>query len=227
MAAASKMITDESKLTLANSVKSKHTQINQLKDELDADKASLSEYSKGIFIEDISKPIPEVLGNHEYHTAEGTVTVNFKVAGRAPKVINERPAADIIREKFGAETDKLFIIEDDVKVIAPENTLRAQACEHPELFGISLRPLTHEQMMRLVVEHPDFLTVSVIDPKQYAVIYPGSVEKTPMATFKAGFIESLGKLSDVVRKNVRGLMKAILPNVIQIAVKCGNSNKKG
>jgi hypothetical protein len=227
MAAASKMITDESKLTLAKTIKDKHTQINQLKDELDADKASLTEYSKGIFIEDLSKTIPEVIGNHEYHTSEGAVTVNFKVVGRAPKEINSRPAATVIREKFGAETDKLFIIDDDVKVIAPETALRAQACEHPELFAIALKPLTHEQTMRLVMEHPDFLTVSVIDLKQYAVIYPGSVEKTPMATFKAGFIESLGKLSDIAKKNVRGLMKAILPNVIQVAVNCGNRNKKG
>ena len=226
MAAASKMITDESKLALALAIKDTHTQINQLKDGLDANKAELSEYSKGIFIEDISKAIPEVIGNHEYHTSDGTVTVNFKVVGRAPKEINNRPSAEIIREKFGAETDKLFMIEDDVRILAPETALRAQACEHPELFAISLKPLTHEQTMRLVMEHPDFLTVSVVDPKQYAVIYPGSVEKTPMATFKAGFIESLGKLSDIAKKNVRGLMKAILPNVIQVVVNCGNRNKK-
>lgn len=226
MAAASKMITDESKLALALSIKDTHTQINQLKDGLDANKTELSEYSKGIFIEDISKTIPEVIGNHEYHSSDGTVTVNFKVVGRAPKEINSRPSAEVIREKFGAETDKLFMIEDDVRVLAPETALRAQACEHPELFAVSLKPLTHEQTMRLVMEHPDFLTVSVVDPKQYAVIYPGSVEKTPTATFKAGFIESLGKLSDIAKKNVRGLMKAILPNVIQIAVNCGNRNKK-
>jgi len=226
MAAASKMITDESKLALALAIKDTHTQINQLKDGLDANKIELSEYSKGIFIEDISKTIPEVIGNHEYHTSDGTVTVNFKVVGRAPKEINNRPSAEIIREKFGAETDKLFMIEDEVRVLAPETALRAQACEHPELFAISLKPLTHEQTMRLVMEHPDFLTVSVVDLKQYAVIYPGSVEKTPTATFKAGFIESLGKLSDIAKKNVRGLMKAILPNVIQVVVNCGNRNKK-
>jgi len=227
MAAVSKLIRDENKIALAKMIKDQHTQINQLKDDFDANKASLSEYSKGIFVEDISKAVPEMNGNHEYHTSEGTVTVNFKIAGRAPKEINGRPAAEIIQEKFGTEVDKMFVIDNDIRVLAPDNTQRAQACEHPELFAISLKPdLTHEQRMRLVAEHPDFLTVSVIDPKQYAVVYPGSIEKTPTATFKPGFIEALGKTNDMIKKNVRGLMKAILPNVIQIAVKCGNASKK-
>jgi hypothetical protein len=226
MSANSKVISDVQKIALAKLVKEEHTQINQLKDTLEANKKSLAEYSKGVFVEDLSKPLPEVIGNHEYHTTEGTVTVNFKVTGRAPVQINGRPSAEVIKEKFGLDTDKLFEIGDDVEVTAPETTLRAQAVEHPELFTISLRPLTHEQMMRLVMEHPDFLTVSVVDLKAYATVYPASVQKTLTATFKSGFIESLGKVSDVVKKNVRGLVKAILPNVVQVVVNCGNRSKK-
>lgn len=226
MAAPSKVISDVEKIDLAKEIKAQHTQINQLTDMFEVNKKTLSEYSKNLFIDDLSKDMPEVFGNHEFHTSEGTVTVNIKVTGKAPLEINGRPSAEIIREKFGAETDKLFVITDDVKINTEEPTLRAQACEHPELFQISLKPLTHEQMMKLVMEHPDYLTVSVVDPQQYAVIYPTAVTKTPAASFKTGFIETLGKTSDVVKKNTRALMKAILPRVVQIVVTCGNRNKK-
>ena len=226
MSANSKVIDRADLVTLASTIKTQHTQINQLKDDFETNKEALSTASKNLFIEDISKAVPEYTGNHEYHTAEGTVTVNFKVTGKAPKEINSRPSAEIIREKFGADTDSLFEIQNSVTITADDTRLRAQACEHPELFQISLKPLTHAQMMQLVVEHPDYLTVSVVDPTQYATVYPGFVTTSPVATFKTGFIEAIGKIDEVVKKNAKGLLKAILPAVIQTAVNCGNRSKK-
>jgi hypothetical protein len=227
MAAQSKIISDAAQIALAQTIKSQHTTLETLKDMFETNKAQLSAYCKDVFIEDIAKDIPEVNGNHELHTTEGTVTVNFKVTGRAPKEINNRPARDVIREKFGDEAmDKMFLTEDDIEILADEATLRTHLAEHPELFTVSLKPLSHQQMLSMLLAYPSLFNVSVVDTKQYATIYPASVKKTPMVAFKAGFIEQLGKVSDAVRKNVRGLMKAILPNVIQVAVKCGNSSKK-
>jgi hypothetical protein len=234
MAASSRVIDNEEKLTLANTIKQQHTQIAELTDEIESNKAILAAYSKEVFMQDVGQSIPLVNGNHDYHTSEGTLTVNFKIVGkllnrvtREPLIINERPAAEIIAEKFGAETDKLFVIESDVKVTSDEATRRSQIVEHPELFQIALNPLTHEQMTRLMIEHPDYVTVLVPDPKAYGVVYPACVEKgLPVASFKAGFLEKFGKLNDVVRKKAGGLMKALLPNVIQTTVNCGNTSKK-
>jgi hypothetical protein len=226
MSADSKVIDKKSAIELAATIKEQHTQLNQLKDDLETNKDSLSAISKNLFIEDLGKDIPEVVGNHEYHTPSGTVTVNFKVTGRTPKEINGRPAAEIFREKFGTDTDKLFEIQDELTVTADEIRLRAQACERPDLFSVSLKPLTLDQLKQLVIEHPDYLAVTVTDLKRYGDIYPAYCTKTPTVSFKAGFIEALGKLSDVVKKNVRGLIKAVLPNVVQTAVNCGNRSKK-
>jgi hypothetical protein len=235
MAAASRIINDEEKLALALKIKQQHAQIAQLTDEIELNKQALSLYSQDLFLADAGKEIPEVNGNHDYHTTEGTLTVNFKITGkllnkvtREPLIVNDRPAAELLREKFGAETDKLFSIDSDVKVISEESTRRSQIVEHPELFQIALNSLTHEQMTRLMIEHPDYVTVLVPDPKAYGTVYPACVQKgLPVASFKAGFLEKYGKLSDVVRKKAGGLVRALLPGVIQATVNCGPTSKKG
>ena len=226
MSAKSKIVAQSELVSLAATVKRQHTELNQLKDQFEANKKSLAEASKGIFLEDIQKKDAEYLGNHEYHTSDGTVTVNFKIAGSAPKEINNRPAADVLREKFGAAADDLFDIESIYDVTADDSILRAQAAEHPELFQVALRPLTHAEMMQLIIQHPGFVQLSCVNPEAYARIYPEHVEARSVVSFKGGFIETLGKVEEAVRKSAKGLLKAILPNVVQTAVNCGNRSKK-
>lgn len=214
---------------LALLIQQQHTQIAQLTDGLKANKARLTEVSMRVFKADLDKDIPEVNGNHEFHTDSGTVTVNYKIPATAhtPKEIKGRPASEVLRERFGTSTDELFEIGDTVEVLTDERVLRTQAREHPELFRISLKEeLTHQQLMQLVAAHPSMLTVQVTDPQQYARIYPDHVNKTPTVSFKAGFLETLGKLDNVIKRAVKGLLRVMLPEVVQTAVVVGNRSKK-
>lgn len=220
----SSKVIDDSFVSLAETIKGQHTQINQLKDTFETDKDKLSSHSKELFLKDISEG--DIVGNHEYHTTDGTVTVNFKINGRPLTEINGKPAINILRDKFKESVDELFSQDTRIKVTPDEPKLRSQACAHPECFDIGLKPLTHEEKMRLVAEHPDWITVQVTDLERYAEVYPACVEKETSVNFKQGFIESLSKLDTVVRKSAAGLLKALLPDVLQTAVNCGNRSKK-
>ena len=202
-------------------IRRNNAEITRLNAALTQDKKALSETSKKIFEADLSKETPDIFGNHEFHTDDGTVNTNYKIVGRPLSVINGEPAGTVLKAKFGMDAyTQIFNDVSDIKVTAEQVALRAQITEHPELFTVTLNQLTHEQRLNLIRKLPDLVSVVVVDPKAYAEVYSGSVEKTPAIDFKEGFIELLGKLPEVVKKNARGILKAMLPQVVQIAVGC-------
>lgn len=213
--------------TLAEEIKSLHTEISQKTDTMDTDKKELGAKSKSYFFKDLTKDEPEVVGNHEYHLDSGDkVTVNFKVEGKPFEQINGKPAYDVLQSFLKEHTDTLFGKQDAIQVTAPEFKLKGQACDHPELFEIGLKPLTHDQKMQLVKEHPDWVGVIVTDVPKYAEIYPADVDKKTFVSYKTGFVEALTKLDTIVRKSSKGLLKALLKDTLKPAVLCGNRSKK-
>jgi len=212
-------------MTLATLIKEQNKQLAELQSGFESNKKRLSEISMGIFLADLHKEIPEVIGNHDYLTPDGKVSVNFKITGSAPKLISGKSAAEVLRNKFHECTDDLFEITEEIELTSIDETLRAQAKEHPEMFSIVLRPLTTAQMMHMIEQHSDYVTVAVRrtpdNLKQYAEAYPGSVIKTPEVSFKKGFIEALEKIPDVAKKSVQKLICALLPEVTKSAVQPG------
>jgi hypothetical protein len=212
-------------MTLASLIKQQNIQLAELLSGFEANKKRLSEISMGIFLADLHKEIPEIIGNHDYLTTSGKVSVNFKITGSAPKLISGKPAAEVLRNKFRETTDDLFDIKEEIEICESYDTLREQVKEHPEMFSIALRPLSAAQMMHMIEQHPDYLTVAVKltqdNLKQYAEAYPDSVIKTPEVSFKKGFIEALEKIPDVAKKSVQKLICALLPEVTKSAVQPG------
>jgi hypothetical protein len=234
MAAASKVVTPETTTpalaneakTLAALIKQQHIQIKELSNGFVVNKKRLAEISSKVFVDDLSKDIPEVYGNHEYETEAGNVSVNFKITGPSPKEINGKPAAEIIREKFKETTDDLFEIGDVVTVTADEPLLFAQAIDHPEMFQVALKPeVTHADMIQLISAYPEMFRVSVIQTpenlKKYAEVYPDTSTKTSVVHFKKGFIEALSKIPDVAKKSVRTFIMKLLPLVAKPSVYAG------
>jgi hypothetical protein len=212
---------------LAEDIKGLHTEISKKTDVLDTDKKILGSKSKDFFFIDVTKNEPEIVGNHEYHIEGGDkVTVNFKVGGKPFEQINGEPAYDILKGYFKEHTEDLFGKEDAIKVTAPDFRLLSQACDHPEIFDLSLKLLTHDQKMQLVKEHPEWVTVTVTDVTKYAEVYPADVDKKTYVTFKNGFIETLSKVDTIIKKAASGLIGALLKDTLQASVVCGNRSKK-
>ena len=213
--------------TLVTEIKRRHTLINQETDLMEADKKTLGTISTEVFLQDLEKDTPEVLGNHEHHLGDqGTLTVNFKLKGRPLTEINKQPAAKVIKDLFKEHSDKLFSFDKSHAVQAEEGALRAQACEHPECFDITLKALTHEQKMRLVAEHPEWVTVSVTDINKYAELYPSHVVTTEAVNVNNGFIETVGTIEPTVLKSTRKFLSKLLKPMLTTAVNCGNKSKK-
>jgi hypothetical protein len=221
-------ITHDKAQALAESIKKRHVLINQETDKMETEKKELGAISTEIFIQDLGKEKPEVLGNHEYHLSpeQGTVTVNLKVKGRPITEINKKPAGDIVRGLFQEHADKLFSFDKAFEVLTDESTLRGQATEHPECFDIALKPLTHEQKMKLVAEHPDWVAVAITDVKKYADLYPAHVTTKESVSVNNGFIEIAGTMEAVVLTKARKFLSTLLKPMIQTAVVCGNKSKK-
>lgn len=212
---------------IAEEIKALHSDISKKTDTLNTDKKELGAKSKEFFFSDLTKDEPEVVGNHEYHLDSGDkVTVNFKVEGKPFEQINGQPAYDVLQSFLKEHTDTLFGKQDAIQVTAPEEKLREQACNHPELFEIGLKPLTHDQKMQLVKEHPDWIGVVLTDVTKYAEVYPADVSKKTFVSYKSGFVEALSKMDTIVRKSSKGLLKALLKDVLKPAVLCGNRSKE-
>ena len=214
-------------MVLAADIKTLHTQISEKTDTLETDKKELGAKSKDFFLHDLVKDEPEVVGNHEYPLPSGgKVTVNFKVDGRPFEQINGSPAYGVLQGYLFEHTSSLFDKQDSIKVTAPDIKLIGQACDHPELFDIGLKPLTYDQKLQLVKEHPEWVTAVITDVDKYAEVYPADVKKKTFVSYKTGFVEALTKLDTVIRKSSKHLLKALLKDTLKPAVICGNRSKK-
>lgn len=224
----SKYVTEFDKVSrLAYMIKRRHRLINQQQDLIKRDKEQIVQTSTDLFMSDINKDVPELIQNHEYHTKDGTVTVNFKLQSRPMTMIKDMPADVYLKENFGDDVyPKLF-----KETITPEvtSTLQErieQAKERPEQFGVSLRgDLTPEEVRKIVKLCPECLTVFPKNMDEYAVIYPNSVKKEVSVKAVGGFIEAVDKLSGVVKTRVKKFLVSFIKPALTAAVLCGNASK--
>lgn len=218
----------ESVISLAASIKKRHTLIATEQEQLDTEKKELCRISTDIFFNDVEeKFIPDIFGNHEYHIPEDIVSVNFKMASKPFNQIDKKSANDYLKDKFGEETyKKLFDETDTYTVAASETDIISQAGRHPELFRIALRDdLDIEALKALVIEHPELVTVQVRDVNGYAEAYPGHVEKITTVKVKKSFLNKCEGLGGDILKKTRSVLKTLLRASISTAVICGNATK--
>lgn len=213
--------------TLVKDVRENHTKANELKLEGEKKKQELREVSTKVFFNDVSKPtVPDLRSSHEYQTSAGIVRVSFKVAARPLTQINDRPAGETLTEIFKEHTDKLFDTSSEHTVTADDATLLKQAQDHPELFGIGLKALTHQEVMVLIANHPEMVAVAVRDPDGYAKIYPNYVKTETTMSVKNGFIEAVDKLEGSIKQAARGFLEIFLKPFLEPAVVIGNNADK-
>lgn len=213
---------------LATSINKNHVEISKRQEQLDHDKAKLSDISKAIFTGDLNGAIPALYGNHEYHVPDDIVSVNFKLSVAPISEINKKPADSFLKSRFGEEAyKKCFTEKKGYKSTADAVKQLEQAKSHPELFRVSLRPdLEPEDLRKILEAVPDKVVVQVSNPEQYAKAYPGDVETETKVAIKGGFLEKVAKLDENIRKKVAKVLKAIIAPNVYTAILCGNAAKK-
>lgn len=211
---------------LARVIKERYKHVQIESDQLEEDKKELAGISKEVFFEDLGKD--DIHNNHDYYTeGDDRVRVNFKVKSRPITEISKKPAGDFLKGQLGEYFDKLFTESNSRTITASQDELRSQAVDHPECFGIQLKKtLTHEDLYKLVSEHPDWVEVHVSDDEKYSEIYPEHVNTETTVIPKGKFIESAEKMEPTLKTKVRGLMKAFLEPTIAPAVLVGQRSHK-
>ncbi len=213
---------------LAASIKTHHTEIAAAQEQIDTEKKDIVGTSKGIFFGDLEngEEAPVVVGNHEYHTEDGIVRVNFKVMGRPMTDINKKPADEVLKTQVGEEAyQKLF---QETKTHTPGATTQKmfqQAQGHPELFTIRLTELGVDQQAQLVQEHPDWLVISIKDPDKYAETYPDCTVSTTTVKVKGNFLDKVAALDGALRTKLRKFLVSFLKPTLNPVVVCGNASK--
>lgn len=226
----------ERAIELARSVKARHTSIAIEQEQFNKEKKELTDLSKGIFFDDLTeRATPQLHGNHEYHTPEGILSVNFKVSGspvedakiKRGATTEEVPAATYLRDKLGDEYyGKLFSEQPSYTVTASETVLCDHATKRPELFRVELKPdIPPEVLAKLITEFPDYVTVAVTDIDQYTKVFPDHVTKTVKVKVCPRFIEQCSKLPEEALKKARTLLKGLLTPRVSTAVNCGEAAK--
>lgn len=210
---------------LVVSIKQRHTTVTQETDKINAEKKELVEISTGLFFEDLENEQPGIFGNHEYHTNDGTVRINFKVRTASMDQINDQPAKHVLESEFGRYYPKLFNEDVARTVSADQPTLRKQAQGTPNLFDVRLKPLQPADLMKLVEEHPDWVELGVPDVEAYQKAYPGDVAEHATVRVKNGFLEALSKVPIPLLQKAREFLKTFLKPALQPAVVCGNRSQ--
>jgi len=213
--------------SLVSEIKRLHTLINETEETIDQKKKEIKKISTDIFFKSIDEPeIPEFNSSHEFHTPEGVIRVSYKVKARPLTEINGKPAEEITDTLFKEHAEKLFSKESEYTVKSDDNTQRKQACEHPEVFRITLKDLTVEQLSKLIIEHPEYLTVNITNLEKYAEIYPEHVDKTTTIKINNGFLDTVDKIDGILKVKARKFIVALLKPTLEPAVVCGNKSKK-
>lgn len=207
---------------LVVSIKQRHSTVAKESEKLEAEKRELLDLSKEVFFEDISER-SDFYQNHDYHTEEGVVHVNFRTLSKKLEV----PQA--VKDALGDSYSDLFKTTNIYTVTATQDSLLGQAIKSPEMFGVTLKPtLGVVDLTSLVREHPDWVQVVVKDESlaDYAKAYPEGVCTKAETKTRNGFIDTIGKLSDTLRKKLRKVFLTILKESLQPVVVCGNTSDK-
>lgn len=212
---------------LVRSIKNRHALINAETKKMEEEKAEIKDGSTKIFFEDIeSAEIPQLHTSHEYHFDDDLVRISFKVRSRPMSEIGGKAADEVLDEVFKEHAGKLFDKDESYTVEADELSKLKQACDHPELFRVALKPLTAEQLKTLAAEHPEFIAAQVTDVGRYAKLYPQYVSKKTTVSVKKGFLEVVDTIEGAMKKKARKFLSALLKPSLSPAVVVGNRTKK-
>jgi hypothetical protein len=232
--APSKAVTAQSNSNLETII-NLHTEINQLNTELKGKKAEfteatdqLKEESKSVFDKDLGhledESIPEVFGNHEYHTDDHLITVNYKMktGGLTFTQIGGRPACEYLPEMMGDAAYKKLFKETPKVVNTPEELIEAHSFR-PDLVGFRMNSsaLPEEVMDELREKYPDAFTPYVKDEAAYISEIPAAVVETEVST-ATGFLEKVASLPEDTKYDLRDFLRKVLASCVTSAVKCGN-----
>ena len=210
---------------LAKELKERGAKIAKEQEAYDKARKELVTTSVSMFNTDLDKAVPELVTNHEYHTPEGIVNINFRVVAKPMDEINKQPASTVLKKVAGSNYDQLFV-EDTEKVPAVEYPdMLAQALAKPDLFALRLRSLTPEQQTVLVSEHPEWVEVSIKDVEEYSKHFPESVTSKVFVKPTGNFIDACAALSNEAKVALRAFLKTFLKTALQPALSTGNSAK--
>ena len=220
----------EKALGLIKEIKRRHTLIATETEKFTEDKKTLCETHGDLFLKDVSKELPELTTNHDYHLDEGIVSVNFRVIAKPMENLKvgavEKPAAEVLKELFLDNYETLFREEDSYKITAEQGTLNKLSEESPECFRISLKQgLSNEDLKKAVEVFPEVFEITVMDEKAFAVKYPSHVEKTVKVKTNEGFIDTVSGFGDSLKKRVRKFLIGFLKSYATPQVVCGKSGK--
>jgi len=220
----------EKALGLIKEIKRRHTLIAVETEKFTEDKKTLCETHGELFLKDVSKDIPELTTNHDYHLDEGIVSVNFRVISKPMENLKagavEKPAAEVLKELFGDKYEGTFREEDSYKILADQETLNKLAVEAPECFRLSMKQgLSNEDLKKIVSVFPEMFEAAVVDEKAFAVKYPSQVEKTVKVKTNEGFIDTVSKFEDSMKKRIRKFLIGFLTPYATPQVVCGKSGK--
>lgn len=227
---------------LATSCKKEHTEIARLTDEFDGHKKELSAECRTIFFEDLGATQcgdnleltedreVDVYGNHEFHTDEGQVTVNFSVKSKAFTKIDKKPATEVLKGIFKEQYGALFEETPMKEVTAEQTVLDNIALEHPTLFAFNVKSGVPKERLRDMFRlFPDVFDVTVENIEEFEKSFPDMVETNTGVKTSNGFIEKLKKLSkeSLADKQIKRFLVGLLDKTVQTKVICGNKSKKG
>jgi len=216
----------EKVVKLAETIKKRHTIINTETELIKNDKKSITGISTDMFFDDMGAEVPEVNGNHEYHTDDGIVRVNFKVKSTDMNTINDKDAKTVLTSIFGDSYGSLFNESDRNVLKASQKDLFKQAGSTPELFRIKLKDgLSTSDLAKLVTSFPDMLEVGVKDLNRYTEEYPESIDTNTTVNIQKDFLKKLAKVDTPILAKAKKFLKTFLKTRITPAVIVGNRSK--
>lgn len=211
---------------LAVSIKKRDALIQEEQEKLDVEKGEIKDISTRLFFGDVTKDgVPDIFPNHEYHTEEGILTVNFKIQSRPLPNIDGHPASEVLRKKFQEHFENLFKEDHTYELNADQDELRKQAATNADMFTFGLKDLTDAQFIQLITEHPDWVEVRVKNIEEYAKQFPGHTVKNTSVKVSAGFLGKLQKVEGALKEKMKGFIEAFIRPALTAAVKTGNKSK--
>lgn len=207
-----------------------HARINELNKAQDEDKAALKELCDNLFNDGIrGSEAPDLPSSYEFHVNDHVVRVVLKLRATPLTTFKAQgadiPAKTVIEAVFNSNTSKLFDEIITIRVTADQDTLKNQFTEHPDLVGVGLKALTHEQLQQLASEHPDWVDYRVLNPQGYSEVYPNHVIKESSMQIKNGFLEKASKVEKDILKKGRAIIKKIVDKTLNLSVTVGNVTK--
>lgn len=210
---------------LAKKLKCLGADIALKQEEYDNARKELVSISVESFFTDLDKDVPVLVTNHEYHTEDGIVNVNFRVVSKPMTEIGKRPADEVLKEKSGDNYPKLFTEEIDKIPTVEYPVMLSQATKKPELFSLRLRELTPDQLRSLVCEHPEWVEVIIRDIEEYGKHFPGNIKQNVSVKPIGNFIDACAALNKEAKVALKGFFKTFLKTALSPALSTGNSAK--